>query len=129
MRYHDFHLEGYTVSHFGTEIVLNLIYNYPDHEKIRSNIYFSDVAAYHFVHTGGTIITEIDEVPLNMLLDRVGNQLSEWWRLYGGYMHWHDNSSEYQTVLETEGYKGWLLESAIGFEGFVIAKSIRGEIT
>jgi len=27
-----------------------------------------------------------------------------------------------------EGYKGWQLESAIGFEGFVIAKSISGKV-
>jgi hypothetical protein len=128
MRYHDFHIEGYTVSCFGREIVLHLIFDYPEQAKVRSDIRFSEVAAYHFVHTGGAIMIEIDELPLEDLLKKNGNQLAEWDRMVGGYVHWKDDRAEYRAVLEAEGYKGWQLESAIGFEGFVIAKSVSGEI-
>lgn len=121
-------MEGYRISSFGKEIVLNLIWDYPNQVKISSDITFSEVAAYHFIHTGGAIITDIDEVSLAHLLGSIGNKLSEWWHLHGGYAHWKDNPSEYRAILETEGYRGWHLDSAIGFEGFVIAKAVRGEI-
>lgn len=129
MRYHDFQIEGYIVSHFGRKIVLNLIYNYPGQEKVNSDIIFSEVAAYHFIHTGGAIMTDIEEVSLEHLLGSIGSELSEWWRLHGGYIHWKDNPSEYRSTLEAEGYRGWLLDSAIGFEGFVIAKSVTGDVS
>ncbi len=124
MRYHDFHLEGYTVSRFGDEIVLHLIYDYPDHTRIVSNIKFSEIAAYHFIHTGGAILNHIAEVSLEDLLKRIGGQLTEWWRLHGGYVHWNENPSTYRAALEAIGYKCWILNSTVGFEGFIIAKSM-----
>lgn len=45
MRYHDFHLRGYSVSDFGAHIELDLVYDYPDCEKVESRITFSGVAS------------------------------------------------------------------------------------
>jgi len=59
MRYHDFHLKGYAATKFGTDILLELLYDYPGQPVGTSWIHFSDVEAYHFIHTGGAIITEI----------------------------------------------------------------------
>ncbi len=84
MRFHDFHLAGYTVSDFGGTIVFDLVYDYPRQPPETSRIKFSDVAAYHFIHTGGAIILDIAELPLAELLQQVGDQLAEWWRLHGG---------------------------------------------
>jgi len=81
---HDFRLKGYSVSAAGTRVMLDLEYAYPNQPKEESLIEFADIAAYHFVHTGGAIITDIEEVPLADLLDEVGGQLAEWWRLHGG---------------------------------------------
>ena len=127
MRYHDFHVEGYAVTKFGGEIDFNLVWDYPNQPFERSRIRFSDVAAYHFIHTGGAIITEITEVPLPSLFDKYGEQISEWWRLHGGFRHWKVERAEYVETLKQKGYSAWLIESAIGFEGFVIAQSV-GEI-
>jgi hypothetical protein len=124
VRFHDFHLAGYTVSDFGGTIVLELVYDYPEKPRETSRIKFSDVAAYHFVHTGGAIIVDIAEVPLAELLRRVGHQLAEWWRQHGGFAHWSDDRGEYLATLEKHGYHAWAIESAVGFEGFVIAKSV-----
>jgi len=124
MRFHDFHLEGYTVAKFGGEITLNLVWNYPDQPFERSLIRFSDVAAYHFIHTGGAIITEITEMPLTSLFDKYCEQMTEWWRLHGGFPHWKDERAEYVEILKQKGYAAWLIESAVGFEGFVIARSV-----
>jgi hypothetical protein len=127
MHFHDFHIAGYSISDFGGTIVLDLVYDYPNQPKIESHIKFSEVAAYHFVHTGGAIMTDIEEVSLENLLERVGDSLAERWRQHGGYIHWRDDRSEYRVILEKEGYRAWFLDSAIGFEGFVIAKTV-GEL-
>ena len=124
MRYHDFHLEGYAVTNFGSEIVLDLVRNYSKPLPERSRIHFSDVATYHFIHTGNTIITEITETSLSDLLAKYGDQLTEWWRLYGGILHWKDDRAGYIETLQQKGYSAWTIHSAIGFEGFVIARAI-----
>jgi hypothetical protein len=123
VRFHDFHLAGYTVSDFGGTIVLDLVYDYPDRPSETSRIKFSDVAAYHFVHTGGAIITEIEEIRVPQLLKQVGDQLAEWSRMHG-LLHWSDDRDQYAATLQQKGYRAWTIESAVGFEGFVIAKSV-----
>lgn len=122
MRHHDFHLEGYTVAKCGGEITFNLVWNDPNQPLGRSCIRFSDVAVYHFIHTGGAIITDILEVPLSGLFSKYGEQIANWWRTNGGFPDWRD-----EQLLKQKGYSGWLIDSAIGFEGFVIARSI-GEV-
>lgn len=124
MQYHDFHLTGYTVSDFGRTISLHLVYDYAGQPKRESIIGFVDVAAYRFIHTGGAIITDIREESLASLLTKEGSEMTENWRMHGGYSHWHDDVNIYRAKLEAEGYRAWLIESAIGFEGFVVAKSV-----
>jgi hypothetical protein len=124
MRYHDFHLAGYSVTEYGNKIILDLLYEFPNQPRVTSRIKFSEIAVYHFVHTGGAIIIDIAEVPIRELLLSVGDELADWWRLQGGLIHWNDDLSKYITTLEQEGYHAWRIDSAVGFGGFVIAKSI-----
>lgn len=124
MRYHDFHLVGYTVSDFGNTITLHLVYDYPGQAKEESVIQFSDVALYHFVHTGSAIITNINEELIENLLHWNWSNLSEWSRLHGDYDLWDNDSIIYQAKLKEAGYRGWSIVSAIGFYGFVIAKAV-----
>lgn len=124
MRFHDFHLAGYEVGEFGTRIVLQLVRDNPGAPRQESFIEFSDVAAYHFIHTGRAIITDIREVALADLLRDVGETLTECWREHGGYLHWSDDREAYRAALESRGYQAWNLASAVGFAGFVIAKSV-----
>ncbi len=125
MKYHDFHLESYLVSGFGNKITLNLIFDYPNRPKEKSSIEFTDVIAYNFIHTGGTIIADIDEISLTELLKKVGGNLLEWSHQHGGLKFLDKDLSVYKAKLENEGYKSWSIGSAIGFEGFVIAKSVK----
>jgi hypothetical protein len=78
VRFHDFHLAGYTVSDFGGTIMLELVYDYPDQPRETSRIKFSDVAAYHFIHTEGAIIVDIAQISIPELMDHIGGQLAEW---------------------------------------------------
>jgi hypothetical protein len=125
VRYHDFHLEGYTVAQYGTEIVLHLVWNYEGMPRETSQIRFADVAAYLFVHTGGAIVTHIESVPIAEILGEFGDQLAEWRRRNGGYLHWDDDRARYAEALVQRHYRAWRIESAIGFEGFVIAKTVQ----
>jgi hypothetical protein len=124
MRFHDFHLAAYSVSDFGATIVLDLVYDHPEQHREISHIKFSDVAAYHFIHTGGAIILDIAEIPVATLINGIGDELSEWWRLHGGYIHWREDRLEYVATLEEKGYRAWTIGSAVGFEGFVVAKAV-----
>jgi hypothetical protein len=123
MRFHDYHLKGYEVSEFGETIAFHLVYDYPNTKKDESRIRFSDVALYNFVHTSGAIITDIEELPIPDFVREMGDQLSEWNRMYG-LRHWKDSLSEYSLKLKSDGYKVWSITSAIGFYGFVIAKAV-----
>ena len=123
MRYHDFHLREYRVSDFGKHITLDLVYDYAGKPKERSQIEFSDVALYNFTHTGGAIITDIDETSVDDLLSEVGASLSVWSQKRG-VTGWRDNLENYRTTLESAGHKAWRVVSAVGFYGFVVARSV-----
>ena len=120
MRVHDYHLSGYEVRKFGGEIVLHLDLADADQSRIK----FSDVAAYHFVHTGGSIIFDIEEIPIGSLLENVGDEMVRWSRQHGGYGWLTENRERYRSSLEADGYKAWSITSSVGFGGFVIAKSV-----
>lgn len=123
MRYHDFHLREYHVSDFGKHIILDLVYDYAGLPTEESQIGFSDVALYNFTHTGGAIITDIEETSLHDLLSEVGASLSAWNQQYG-VSGWRDNLDNYRRSLESTGHRAWRIISAIGFHGFVVARSI-----
>jgi hypothetical protein len=37
---------------------------------------------------------------------------------------WDDDPAKYRANLDNEGYHAWLIDSAVGFEGFVVAKKM-----
>jgi hypothetical protein len=125
VRCHDYHLRSYEVRRSGAEIVLHLFDDYPPRPIEESHIRFIDVELYHFIHTGGTIIFGIDEVPIGQILDEFWDRISAWSHQHGGVPHLErDTRATYQAKLEAESYKAWDISSSIGFAGFVIAKSI-----
>src|SRR5262249_43280919 len=99
MHFHDFHLSGYDVRKFGGEIVLHLIYKYPPQPTQESHIRFRDVSFYHFVHTGGGIILDIEQIPLDEFVDRFGDRMAEWHRQHG-ISRWDDDRTRYKAALE-----------------------------
>ena len=127
MRYHDFHLSSYLVSDFGTRIVLNLVYDYPGQTREESHIEFTDVACYHFVHSGGAIITDIDEEPLDAFVKKEEAFLSATY-VAQSVRFWQKSASDYLVHLQNENYRAWRIGSAIGFAGFVVAKKV-GQIS
>jgi len=123
MRYHDYHLKKYEVSDRGETITFHLVYGYPEEETDDSYINFSNVALYNFSHTTDAIITDIEETEISELMQEYGNEITEWNRMHG-VRFWKENLQNYSHWLESEDYKAWRIVSAIGFYGFVIAKSV-----
>jgi hypothetical protein len=123
MRYHDFHLRSYTVSDSGRKIELHLVYDYPGATERDSHIEFTDVVCYHFVHTEGTILTDIDEESLRDFVKREEEFLAAA-ATRDGLRLWHNDAGDYLRRLEDGGYHAWRLESAIGFSGFVVARTV-----
>jgi hypothetical protein len=125
MKYHDFHLRGYSVENFGGRIVLDLANVNPGGEEQESRIEFSDVVCYSFDHTTGAIITDIEEIDLTTLVREEEHRLLHFAKQHG-LKFWKTDISEYAATLQKEGFKGWRIDSAIGFSGFVIARSVNG---
>jgi len=126
MRFHDYHLKGYTVLETGRTrtIVLDLLYDYPDVEKYTSRIEFRNVTCYSFKHTAGAIITEIEEVDLAVLVKEEATLLAQF--EHYGLDHWRTDATQYLAKLKAEKFRAWRLESAVGFSGFVIGLEAKG---
>jgi len=125
MQYHDYHLRGYSVSDFGSTITLDLIYDYPETPIKFSSIRFNEVIFYHFIHLGGTIITDIFKTSLKEALNENNIDLIKLSNFLGG-LKLHEREDENSLILkiEKENYSTWAIESAIGFSGFVVCQSI-----
>lgn len=126
MKYHDFHLRGYLVEQFGGRIVLDLVLDHPGREKEESRIVFTDVACYSFDHSAGAIITDIEEVDIEGLAREEEQKLSYFARQHG-LKYWRIDLLDYIATLKREKLRGWCIDSAVGFGGFVIARSIEND--
>lgn len=124
MKYHDYHLEGYSVTDFGKTITLNLVYNYPGASRDESKISFSDAIVHHFICVGGAIIVDINESKPSEMSKEQGAALVEWASRFGGLAYYDGDLERFKLSLEQEGFKLWTIWSAVGFEGLVIAKNV-----
>jgi len=123
MTFHDWHLLGYSVASRGTEITLHLIWDYQGQPLKHNNIIFSEVAAYNFMHTEGAIITDIEEVDVRQFI----NDHADFFTLSAkslGLRSWTGEIDSYTRQAEALELRAWAISSAIGFEGFVVAKSV-----
>ena len=123
MKFHDYHLESYRVSERGEKIEFNLVYGYAGEVTDISQITFFGVALYHFINSHGTIITDIEEIPLEAHVLSIATEISEWRRMYG-VKYWESDLNGYINKLNSMGLKVWEITSAIGFYGFIIAKEV-----
>jgi hypothetical protein len=123
MDFHDYHLRGYEVAEFGSVITLDLVYEYPGQVVRKSRIRFEGVKLYHFVHTVGAIITDIEEVSLNGLVREHEASISAWSKEQG-VADWRTDTDQLLEDWSALSLKAWCIDSAIGFKGFVVATSV-----
>jgi len=123
MEFHDYRLRSYEVSEFGRVITLDLVYDYPGQAIRESQIQFRGVKLYHFVHTTGAIITGIEEASLKELV-REHEASIKGWSADQGVADWRTGTQQLLEDWSAMSLKGWCIDSAIGFRGFVIAASV-----
>jgi hypothetical protein len=104
-------------------VTLRLVYDYPERPYDESHIEFSGVSLYNFTHTAGSIITDIEEVPLAELIEEIEPSLQIWGRQQG-LDGSRDTAKNYRVALQDQGQRSWRIDSAIGFSGFIIARSV-----
>ncbi|HEY5792355.1 MAG TPA: hypothetical protein VIS74_03595, partial [Chthoniobacterales bacterium] len=92
-------------------------------------IRFSDVIFYHFIHLGGAIITDIFTTSLKEALAEHQIVLASLNAQHGGIPLHEKDEDALISKIESESYSTWMIESAIGFSGFVVGKAITGEET
>ena len=125
LKFHDYHLQKYEVSDHGKTINLFLGYCYPGKETDFSQITFENVVLYNFVQSAHSIITDIEKVTVTSLFSEEKENIETWNRLYSVDC-WQNSIESTALFLESNGYSGWHIESAVGFYGFVVAKSVTG---
>ncbi len=123
MEFHDYRLRSYHVTEFGGLITLDLVYDYPGQAVRKSQIRFHGVKLYHFVHTTGAVITDIEEVSLEGVLNEYEASISAWAKDQG-VADWRTDTQQLLKEWSALFLKAWCIDSAIGFKGFVIATSI-----
>jgi hypothetical protein len=120
--YHDFHLRGYTVRDYGGSIILDLVCGA---EPERSTLLeFGGVESYRFLHTGGAIITYILKVPFMDAIRETGADFVRDFHRHGGLSVACASNEEFGLHFDREGLHTWLIHSAIGFIGMVVARSL-----
>jgi hypothetical protein len=120
--FHDFTLRSYEVSDYGRTITLDLLTAWEP--VLYSKLQFRDVESYRFTHTGGAILIDIDEVPFVEAVRELGIDFAAELRQHGGLHVSFPTDSEYGRHFAAGGYKTWLIASAIGFLGMVVAKNL-----
>jgi hypothetical protein len=124
MQYHDYHLRGYTVSNFGADVVLDLLYTYRGQPERESTVHFSRVRLHHFEFTAPAILTSIEEVPVRDLANEWSSRLKKW-AVSQGVQGWAHDEKQLASAWEAAGLKAWEIDSAIGFSGFVVGGEMR----
>ena len=71
----------------------------------------------------GAIITGIDQVQVDTLTSR-HDSFFESAALQLGIEHWDSGLTAYTARLTGLDFRGWEISSAVGFSGFVVAKSV-----
>ncbi len=126
MKYHDYHLRGYSIRDHGRTIILDLVESLTPDADV-SVIRFSEVIAHQFIHLGGAVITEIFETTFLDAARETDFDLSATQTKLGGLPFAFGENSEYQRYFIENRFKTWLLISAIGFQGLIVGKDARQE--
>ena len=122
MKYHDYHLSGYSVDCDSSVITLTLSWPY-DKKTPNEQIIFTGVAGYHFRDAIGSIICSIEEADLGDFIRSKTEEFSQLNKAIGYPKYWKPSIEE--TIENLQGKQAWTIPSSIGFEGHVIAETIK----
>ena len=98
-------------------------FTWPYDEKKKSReITFSDVAGYNFKDAMGSVIFGLEKKQIKAFLDEYASEFSASYKSFGFPAFWRENMQS--TMDELNGYKVWMIDSSIGFDAWVVARSL-----
>lgn len=93
-----------------------------DQTKESKEIVFEGVAGYQFRDAVGSVIFEIQERDLEGFLKEHEYEFLDGYRRIGFPQFWRGDIPA--TMAELKGMKIWEISSSVGFEGYVVARSV-----
>ena len=93
-----------------------------DEKKGSKEIVFEDVAGYHFKDAVGSVIFDLEEKEVNGFLEEHVSEFSASYQSIGFPAFWREKLQD--TMNELKGYRVWIIDSSIGFDGWIVARSI-----
>ncbi len=121
MYVHDYHLKKYIVDASSSAIAMYL--HRPDQSGIPEKVIrFAGVAGYDFSDALGAIIFDLTEQDMATFLLEKRSDFEKSYRRIGCPRFWAENTEEASARLKS--FRVWEITSSIGFEGWVVAKSV-----
>ncbi|MDB0568711.1 hypothetical protein ACYT84_22400 [Ralstonia solanacearum] len=122
---HDCYLASYEVRCSERIIVVRAEYGGDSRSGAGINLAFAGVQAYRFEGDAfGNIILDLEEVPLQGLLEEQWAGIAESYRMSGAPGPWAAKLSSAAPYLRELDAKGFVLSSSYGLSGWVIAKDV-----
>ena len=119
---HDNLLISYEVQCEARTIILRTEYRVKNQPTEFTNVIFKGVQGYHFGNDAfGNIIFGVETVPVEQLLTEYAAEISESYRMAGSPGHWAANLGTAPGYLKERGIQGFLLSSAYGLDGWILA--------
>ncbi len=122
---HDNFVLGYEVDAERRSIIVHTEHRYGEEPFERTDVHFDDVLGYLFLDSLGGILFDIVEASIDSIVEAHAANF-EWGTRYG--WPWIPSGDmDPATFVASHDATTFRVESSIGFEGFVVAKSMRLE--
>jgi hypothetical protein len=122
---HDNLLVSYEVRCEARIITLRTEYRVASMPTEFTTVIFGGVQGYHFQNDAfGNIIFGVETVSVEYLLEQLGSEISESYRMAGSPGSWAASLASAPEHLREQGIKGFVLSSSYGLPGWVLAKEI-----
>lgn len=89
-----------------------------------TDVLFEGVEGYLFLDSSGSILFDIDEIEIDFILQQYRNEF-KWGERYSWPSPWNNNSDGVRAFVKKNDLKIYQVHSSIGFDGFVISKSMK----
>lgn len=120
---HDNTVLGYSVDSERGEILIRTELRDQGPPFERTDIRFEGVLGYLLLDSVGGILFSVEEVEIEEVL-RFYGQFFAWGAQYGWPGVWNSTNTPVPAFVAERGARVWRIQSSIGFDGFVIGRSM-----
>jgi hypothetical protein len=121
---HDNYVTGYSVMIEEKKIILNTEFRDRGEPFERTDVIFEGVEAYLIYDSLGGILFDIDEIDLDYIIKEYRHEFKKNVK-YSWPGPWNESSDAVRAFVRENGLTTYQVHSSIGFDGFIISKSMR----